>query len=82
MTSKTISITEEIYNELIKIKGKNESFSQLFSRLLNLQKKNLKELFGSWDLSEEEKAEIWSNISNRPSRRWEKKNLGEKSIDA
>ena len=48
MTSKNISITEDVYNKLIKIKGQNESFSELFLRLLNIQKRSLVKSFGAW----------------------------------
>ena len=34
MTTKTITIKEEIYNLLLSIKRKNESFSDLFERLV------------------------------------------------
>ncbi len=70
MASKTISITEEIYNRLITLKGKNESFSQLFNRMISLYQKNLNESFGAWEMSEEEYIEIWGNIANRPGRKW------------
>jgi predicted CopG family antitoxin len=33
MTTKTITIKENIYNLLVSIKGKDESFSNLFERL-------------------------------------------------
>ncbi len=53
MTSKNISITEEVYQKLMKIKRENESFSELFLRLLKIQKINIKRTFGAWNLSEE-----------------------------
>ena len=65
MTSKNISITEEVYQKLMKIKRENESFSELFLRLLKIQKINIKRTFGAWNLSEEEESEIWKDISNR-----------------
>ena len=65
MTSKNISITEEVYQKLLKIKRENESFSELFLRLLKIQKINIKRTFGAWNLSEEEESEIWKDISNR-----------------
>lgn len=77
MTSKTISITEDVYNELVKIKGEKESFSELFMRLLNLQKHNLKQSFGAWNLTEQEKVEIWNDLNNRPGRRWRRIETGE-----
>jgi len=77
MTSKNISITEEVYNKLMKIKRENESFSELFLRLLNIQKINVEKTFGAWKLSKREKTEIWDDISNRSGRRWEKSELGD-----
>ena len=75
MTSKNISITEEVYNKLLKIKREDESFSELFLRLLKIQKIKLENCFGAWNLSEEEKKEIWSDISSRSGRNWKKPNL-------
>lgn len=72
MASKNISITEEVYKELLKIKGENESFSELFSRLLKIQKQNIEKSFGVWNLSKEEKDKIWNNISNREGRKWKR----------
>jgi predicted CopG family antitoxin len=72
MASKNISITEEVYDKLVKIKREDESFSELFLRLLNSQKSKLEESFGTWDLTEEEKREIWDPITKRKGRSWEK----------
>jgi len=76
MTSKTISITEDVYNELIKVKAHDESFSQLFLRILKNYKQNIEESFGSWDLSDEEEKEIWTDISTRSGRHWKKSKPG------
>lgn len=75
MTSKNISITKDVYNKLLKIKLENESFSELFLRLLNIQKNTLEKSFGAWDLSEEEEKEIWVDISTRNGRSWNKSNI-------
>lgn len=75
MTSKNISITEDVYNKLLKIKKEDESFSELFLRLLKIQKVKLDNCFGAWNLSEEEKIDIWSDISSRSGRNWKKPNL-------
>ena len=72
MTSKNISITEDVYNKLLKIKQDNGSFSELFLRLLKIQKNTLEKSFGVWDLSEEEEKEIWTQISTHNGRRWSK----------
>lgn len=53
----------------MKIKRENESFSELFLRLLKIQKINIKRTFGAWNLSEEEESEIWKDISNRAGRK-------------
>ena len=75
MTSKNISITEDVYNKLLKIKRDGESFSELFLRFLKIQKNTLEKSFGAWDLSEEEEKEIWEDISTRNGRNWSKSNL-------
>ena len=75
MTSKNISITKDVYNKLLKIKLENESFSELFLRLLKIQKNTLEKSFGAWDLSEDEEKEIWVEISTRNGRSWNKSNI-------
>ena len=75
MTSKNISITEDVYNKLLKIKRDDESFSELFLRLLKIQKNTLEKSFGAWNLSEEEEKEIWAELSTRNGRNWNKSNL-------
>jgi predicted CopG family antitoxin len=72
MTSKNISITEDVYNKLLKVKREDESFSELFLRLLKIQKIKLEQCFGAWNLSKEEKKEIWGDITNRTGRHWTK----------
>jgi predicted CopG family antitoxin len=72
MTSKNISITKDVYDKLMKIKRENESFSELFLRLLNVQKNNLEKSFGAWNLTEREKEEIWYDIMNRTSKNWKR----------
>jgi predicted CopG family antitoxin len=66
MTSKNISITEDVYKKLMKIKRENESFSELFLRLLSFQKVKLEKTFGAWNLSKKEKGEIWGDILDLP----------------
>ena len=77
MTSKNISITEDVYKKLMKIKGENESFSELFLRLLRIQKSNMEKTFGAWNLSKKERSEIWDDISNRSGRSWKRSEMGE-----
>jgi len=74
MTSKNISITEDVYNKLLKIKKEDESFSELFLRLLKIQKVKLENCFGACNLSEEEKIDVWSDITSRSGRNWKKPN--------
>ncbi len=56
MTTKTITIKEDIYKMLLSIKGTNESFSNFFERLVksrsNIDK--LKELRGSVEFRNKE----------------------------
>ena len=80
MTSKNISITEEVYNKLMKIKQENESFSELFLRLLRVQKINFEKSFGAWNLNEKESKEIWGDITNRSGRKWKKSEIGEAKL--
>jgi len=77
MTSKNISITEEVYNKLLKVKREDESFSELFLRLLKIQKNTLEESFGAWNLSKEEEREIWAGLTTRKGRSWNKSDLEE-----
>ena len=45
MASKMISVKEEIYHKLSQLKHENESFSDLFERLLLSRKKNPLKIF-------------------------------------
>ena len=77
MTSKNISITEDVYKRLMKIKGEGESFSELFLRILRIQQNNIEKTFGAWNLSDKEMKEIWDDIIKRPGRRWKRTGLGD-----
>jgi len=62
MVSKTISITEEVYNLLSKMKLEGESFSDTITRLVRSGGK-LSECAGLWkDMSKEELEEIKAGI--------------------
>lgn len=74
MTSKNISITEDVYNKLLKVKKDNESFSELFLRLLKIQRIKLEKCFGAWNLSEEESYTL-GDITIRSGRDWKKPDL-------
>ena len=55
MTSKMISIREDIYKNLKKLKGLNESFSELIERLIASQQKDPLKHFGiAKNLSDED----------------------------
>jgi predicted CopG family antitoxin len=75
MGSKTISVTEDVYNELMRIKGKTESFSEFFTRMLNLQRQSLEESFNTWKLSSDELA-CFKDIHQREGRRWKSTDAG------
>jgi predicted CopG family antitoxin len=77
MTSKTISITNEIYEELQQIKQNKESFSQLFARMIELHRQNLERSFGAWKMSDDDVEEFWGLTKNRKGRKWNHQNLGE-----
>jgi predicted CopG family antitoxin len=47
MTSKLISIREDIYDRMQRIKKPDESFSELIERMLNERKKNIMLHFGN-----------------------------------
>ena len=54
MTSKMISIRDDVYKSLKKLKGPNESFSELIERLIANQQKDPLKFFGiAKDLSDE-----------------------------
>lgn len=54
MTSKMISIRDDVYKSLKNLKGPNESFSELIERLIANQKKDPLKYFGiAKDLSSE-----------------------------
>jgi len=53
---KTITIRDEVYGKLLTIKGKNESFSELFDRLVECTSpvETLKKLRGKVEFSNKE----------------------------
>ena len=75
MTAKTISVTEDVYNELMKYKGRDESFSEFFKRLLNLQRQSLEKSFGAWKLTKDEE-NLFSDVAQRSARRWKRPEIG------
>jgi predicted CopG family antitoxin len=68
---KTITIRDEVYGKLLTIKGKEESFSELFDRLVECQSpaETLKKLRGIVEFSDKEMM-----LSELYSKRAEKRN--------
>jgi predicted CopG family antitoxin len=63
MTVKTLTIKEEVYNVLKKLKRDNESFSDLLLRLANqINGQNLENFLGAWDVDNEEIQKINQNM--------------------
>ncbi len=63
MASKTITITEEVYELLKLLKKQDESFSELLRRLsMSVNGQKLENFFGSWDLNDQEYKEIQEEI--------------------
>ena len=61
MGYKTISLRDEVYKNLVKIKTKDESFSDVISRLM--QKRSLLDFAGLWaDVPEEKIEEITKEL--------------------
>lgn len=54
LTSKTISLSEDTYNRLARVKGEDESFSDVIDRLLGEDEHPLYELVGLLDEDEVE----------------------------
>lgn len=55
MGSKTLTVTEDVYLLLKKIKRQNESFSELLQRLaLQINGQKLNDYIGAWDIQDSE----------------------------
>ncbi len=65
MTTKTITIREDIYKMLLSIKGTNESFSNFFERLVRSRKNidKLKELRSSVEFRD--KVALFKELSDK-----------------
>lgn len=59
---KTLTIKDAVYEELVKIKGREESFSDLFERLAKKEKSSILEFAGF--LSEEEGEKMKKRIAD------------------
>ena len=68
---KTITIKKSVYDELVRFKKENESFSELLDRLVKSQSKKdiLLSLRGSMEF--EDKGVLLKEIENK---RWERRN--------
>ncbi|MHA1275521.1 MAG: antitoxin VapB family protein [Promethearchaeota archaeon] len=63
MVSKTITITDEVYQLLKSLKRENESFSELLKRLaMQVNGQKLEKFFGAWDIDDKEYADIQEKI--------------------
>ncbi len=63
MASKTLTITEEVYNLLKLLKKEDESFSELLRRLaMQVNGQKLEEFFGSWEMSDQEYEKIQETV--------------------
>ncbi|MBS7626983.1 antitoxin [Candidatus Bathyarchaeota archaeon] len=63
MGFKTLTIKEEVYNELLKIKRDNESFSELFERMVKREKSDILKFAGAWSwMSDSELEKIVTGI--------------------
>ena len=71
LVTKTLTIKDEVYYKLVAAKGKDESFSELFQRLVEHQSPSeiLKSLRGKIELTKEEKQKILSEIDAGRERR-------------
>jgi predicted CopG family antitoxin len=69
--SKTITIKNSVYDELIGFKKENESFSELLDRLVKSQSKREMLLTLRGSIEFENKDEFLAGIKNK---RWEKRN--------
>ena len=63
MASKTITITEDVYQLLKLLKKQDESFSELLRRLaMQVNGQKLEAFFGLWDMNDQEYKEIQEEI--------------------
>jgi predicted CopG family antitoxin len=58
MAFKTITIKEEVYEKLLKAKGKDMSFSEFLEKSVESRKPDLMKFYGAWDMGNNE----WKRI--------------------
>ena len=63
MSTKTISITKDVYDMLLMEKEKDESFSDVISRIVKRRSK-LSDSFGKWEMTDEEIQKFKSELHN------------------
>jgi predicted CopG family antitoxin len=63
MSTKTISITKDVYDMLLMEKEKDESFSDAISRIVKRRSK-LSDSFGKWEMTNEEIQKFKSELHN------------------
>ncbi len=75
MTSKTVSVSEDAYELLKKMKLKGESFTETIRRLA--KRRRLADCAGLWsDVSEEEMEDYWGSIADLRRRAAESMEMG------
>ncbi|MBI4145892.1 hypothetical protein HY489_00985 [Candidatus Woesearchaeota archaeon] len=62
MTFKTITIKKGVFTNLLKVKQKSESFSDLFARLLKDKRPDLQEFYGAWEVSKAEEKKVHEGL--------------------
>ena len=72
--TKTLTIRDEVYRKLVAVKKENESFSELFERLVDRQSPEelLESLRGKIELDKDEKRKLFGEINRR---REERRNI-------
>jgi len=62
MPFKTITIKHKVYKELSKAKLEDESFSDMFERMLHEKKPDLMEFAGAWKMGKDEEKDLEASM--------------------